>query len=292
MSVKVEDESVLNEALGATAAPANFLAAAGIAKQALMVRNHVDLSSTQDPTGTIRAIYGHIDNSRDFAAVNVSISQNVDTVGMSYDELRNMFSGEELQYKSDAVIAVAAGNTGAPCGETDLNGCNALAVLFANLDQTRESTIVVGATESDAPFAVPENPGTTETIATYSARAGALKDRFLLAPGYSGFLLREESDAPGNAAFVTRPISAEAASPVMISGTSFAAPRVAGAAAILRHKFPELTGEQAASILLLTASKDINNDGVQDFSGVSETFGHGKLDLGAALSPIGTLAAP
>ena len=78
----------------------------------------------------------------------------------------------------------------------------------------------------------------------------------------------------------------------MIRGTSFAAPRVTGAAAILRQKFPNLSGAQAASVLLLTASKDINNDGLDDFSGVSDTFGHGKLDLGAALSPFGALNGP
>ena len=74
-----------------------------------------------------------------------------------------------------------------------------------------------------------------------------------------------------------------------VEGTSFAAPRVAGAAAILRHKFPNLSGSDASSILLLTASKDINNDGIDDFTGISQTFGHGKLDLTSALQPIGSL---
>ena len=65
---------------------------------------------------------------------------------------------------------------------------------------------------------------------------------------------------------------------------------LSGAAALLRHKYPNLTGSQAASILLLTGNKDINNDGSDDFTGVSSTYGHGKLDLNQAMSPIGSLA--
>lgn len=289
----IEDESQLNDAFGDTAAAASFVSIAGVAKQALMVRNDVDLGSAQDPTGTMRAIYGHIDNSRTFSAVNVSIANNINTVGMTYDQLRAMFSGQEIATSTDAVIAVAAGNTGAPCGTTDLNGCNALAVLLANLDQTRESTIVVGATERTTGIAITDD-ATTESIAAYSARAGALKDRFLLAPGDSGFLVRSAADVPSDSTFLTAPVSLAQGTlgPQMIRGTSFAAPRVTGAAAILRQKFPNLSGAQAASVLLLTASKDINNDGLDDFSGVSDTFGHGKLDLGAALSPFGALNGP
>ena len=41
---------------------------------------------------------------------------------------------------------------------------------------------------------------------------------------------------------------------------------------------------------LLTADKDIDNNGVDEFSGVSDVYGHGKLDLSTALSPVGSLA--
>jgi len=66
------------------------------------------------------------------------------------------------------------------------------------------------------------------------------------------------------------------------SGNSFAAPRVAGAGALVRHKFANLTGSQTATVLLHTA----DDLGV---AGVDSVYGHGKLNVGAALAPVGNL---
>jgi len=65
-------------------------------------------------------------------------------------------------------------------------------------------------------------------------------------------------------------------------GNSFAAPRVAGAGALVRQKFPNLTGTQTATVILYTA----DDLGV---SGVDDVYGHGKLNVGKALSPVGNL---
>ncbi len=72
-------------------------------------------------------------------------------------------------------------------------------------------------------------------------------------------------------------------------GTSFAAPRVSGVAAILKQKYPSLTAAQISNIILLSADKDINNDGTPDFIGVSPIFGHGKLSLTRALALAGAI---
>jgi len=74
-----------------------------------------------------------------------------------------------------------------------------------------------------------------------------------------------------------------------VVGTSFAAPRVAGVATILKQKYPTLTSAQISNIILLSASKDINNDGIDDFIGVSPIYGQGKLSLTRALSLAGAL---
>jgi subtilisin family serine protease len=68
------------------------------------------------------------------------------------------------------------------------------------------------------------------------------------------------------------------------AGTSHAAPRVTGAAALIRHKFPGLSGMQLKDLLLSTA-EDIGEPGVDTI------YGHGKLDLSNALSPQGRLTA-
>lgn len=98
------------------------------------------------------------------------------------------------------------------------------------------------------------------TIARYSNRAGARQDRFLVAPGSF------ESN---------RTISLRQ----QVNGTSYAAPMVAGAIALLMDKWPHLTGQEAANILLYTA-RDMGNP---------EVYGQGMLDIEAAISPVNPL---
>ena len=62
------------------------------------------------------------------------------------------------------------------------------------------------------------------------------------------------------------------------SGTSFAAPMVSGAAAILKGAFPNLGARQVVTLLLLTAN-DLGAPGVDD------VYGHGMLDLEKATRP-------
>jgi hypothetical protein len=221
---------------------------AGIAKQSFVVNNHVDLSNGQDPIQTVADIQGHLQNSSDFTAINISIGSQIPTSGKTFEQVMAEVSGLPIP-TVNAVVSVAAGNGGAPCATQDLNGCNALAIALAYQDASSASTVVVGALEGS---------GQQENIATYSTRAGVLAPRFILASGETGM--------------------------EGVVGTSFAAPRVAAAAAIIKQKYPELTGEQIANVILLSASKDINNDGFDDFSGISPVFGHGKLDLEAALN--------
>jgi subtilisin family serine protease len=253
-----------SDVFDATNAVVNYTQSTGVAKEAQVVKNHVGLGQFGDAPSTIRALRSHLDNAANFAAINLSIGSG-QTQGVSFDQIVDSLSHDLLSRKSDAVIVVSVGNneernTIKVCGQADLNGCNSLAVALSVLPQTQESVIVAGATQGSAG---------AEKIADYSVRAGVLKERYLLAPGGSGLF------APSGGEIV---------------GTSFAAPRITGAAALLRQKFPNLNGQQAASILLLTASKDINNDGRADFTGVSDIYGHGKLDLMRALSPVGSLS--
>ena len=67
-----------------------------------------------------------------------------------------------------------------------------------------------------------------------------------------------------------------------VAGTSFAAPHVAGAVLVLKSQFPELSTREVHEILFDTAV-DLGAPGVDP------VFGHGALNLGAAISPQGAV---
>jgi len=229
--------------------------APGVAKDATILNSNV--SSTLSISNWYNYLSGHIRNSSNYDAVNLSWGVKNANGVYSYSDFTSGSSDFANYSNTKSVFVVAAGNDGAPCTVANFTDCNLLAVDLALDSSLGDQVIVAGALNSN---------GTS--IATYSNRAGVLKDRFLLANGDTGY-----DNTAGND----------------IVGTSFAAPRITGAAALLKSKFQNLTGAQAADILLLTADKDINDDGTDDFSGVSDIYGHGELDTGAALSPIGNL---
>ena len=99
-------------------------------------------------------------------------------------------------------------------------------------------------------------------IASFSNRAGQAQDVYLAAPG-SG--LR----APDHTGQV-----------FSWSGTSFAAPVISGAAALLADAFPNLTGAQIVEILLDSAD-DL------DAAGTDTVSGRGRLNLARAFAPDG-----
>ena len=66
------------------------------------------------------------------------------------------------------------------------------------------------------------------------------------------------------------------------SGTSFAAPHVSGAVAVLKSVFPMMNAPQIVSVLLMTA-EDLG------LPGVDPVYGHGLLNLGAAIDPVGAV---
>lgn len=67
-----------------------------------------------------------------------------------------------------------------------------------------------------------------------------------------------------------------------LSGSSFAAPVVAGAAALLAQAFPMLTPQQIVLLLYSTAD-DLGANGTDP------TFGRGRLNIGRAFQPVGTI---
>jgi subtilase family protein len=102
----------------------------------------------------------------------------------------------------------------------------------------------------------------SNTIASFSDKAGIqLQNYYMVAPGVN----------------LTLPWDG---SLQQISGTSFSAPLISGAAAIVMQRWPNLTARQVADILLNTAT-DLGTPGVDS------TYGHGLLNVDAALQPNG-----
>ena len=113
----------------------------------------------------------------------------------------------------------------------------------------RNNWLVVGAVDAD------------NRIAAFSNGCGSIKERCLVAPGVN---LAISGNPSGHSDSYTR------------SGTSFAAPLVSGALALLRSNAPTMPMTMIANILLDTANSEghLNDEDI---------YGQGLLDVGAAI---------
>lgn len=117
----------------------------------------------------------------------------------------------------------------------------------------------------------------TNTIASFSNKCGIAKSWCIAAPGkdiYSTYDTLDALDTGVDGYFYQT-----------ASGTSMAAPHVAGAVAVLMTEFPGLTAEQVVDILLSTAT-DLGDPGIDT------TYGHGLVNLSAATAPSGVMMIP
>lgn len=105
---------------------------------------------------------------------------------------------------------------------------------------------------------------TTGALAHFSNACGITKNYCITAPGAN-------LDSP------------EAILP--LDGTSFAAPIVSAAIAVIREAFPYMKSTQITALLFETA-RDLGT------VGVDEVYGHGMLDLERATRPVGTELVP
>ena len=177
---------------------------------------------------------------------------------------------------SDKTIFVwSAGNThGDSCDSSETDHCengrlnavsvNVLPGLAVRIEELRGHSIAAAAIKEGG------------EIAGFSNRCGIAADFCIAAPGQSVRNAHFRS-APGNS--VNRGFSSG-------SGTSYAAPMVAGGLALMKQLFrDQLSNAELVNRLFDTA----------DSTGIyadRDTYGHGKMDLSAATSPVGILEVP
>jgi hypothetical protein len=111
---------------------------------------------------------------------------------------------------------------------------------------------------------VPDGAGGVDVsqISDFSNRAGTGSAYYLMAQGY-------RDRAPD-----------ETGTEFLWSGTSFSAPTIAGAVALLAQAFPQLTGAKIVDLLLRTGD-DLGA------TGTDSIYGHGRLNIARAFSPQG-----
>jgi hypothetical protein len=111
-------------------------------------------------------------------------------------------------------------------------------------------------------------------IAKFSNKAGVVQNAVLSALGQN-ICCEYRND------MIDRLNTNDGTSVRVYNGTSYAAPQIAGAAALLAQAFPNLTGAQIVN-LLLTSARDA---GAPDTDAI---YGRGILDIGRAFAPAGT----
>ncbi|WP_339746564.1 S8 family peptidase [uncultured Maricaulis sp.] len=205
--------------------------------------NSTDWASLTD--GVTRMVRGHPD------VMNLSLGVSG---WVLHPEWNNVFGDKTInRMGQDTLFVMAAGNDGIS-QTTDV--AFDLTNLFGNL-------LLVGSVDPNNQISSFSNrPGTAcVTTGGQCSEGQRLMDRFLVAPGE----LILVSDGMGGT--------------MRVSGTSFAAPLVTGAAALIVSEWEWLGAQNVGDILLLSA-RDLGAPGVD------EVYGHGLLDVTAAMSPL------
>jgi len=150
------------------------------------------------------------------------------------------------------VIVIGAGNSGSAPSD--------LAMQLASF--APEQVIIVGG------LGVTNPDGTInyDVPSIYTTPAGSSQASFLTAPGWLNSATYFRVDGSID----------------KLSGTSFAAPVVTGAIALIAQAFPMLTPRQIV-LLLYTTADDLG------IAGMDTTFGRGRLNIGRAFLPVGTV---
>ena len=169
-------------------------------------------------------------------------------------------------FQDHGVIVYALSNT---TSYTDADFQAALPVLFSNLEEAWITAVNVEITGSSG----------NETYTRKSAPCGSTAKYCLGADGYQ--IVGAAYDDSNTSSYWAG-----------VSGTSFVAPQISGAIAVLAEAFPNHTPAELTDRLLASADNTFfSHDAAITFGngvdhGYDDEFGHGILDIYAALNPI------
>ena len=217
-----------------------------------------------DEPGSCADADGCVFDDRDIAeGINRAVAAGATVINLSLGgdaPTNTLLDAVRRASAAGVVIVVSAGNDGDGSDpDIDPNQPNPFAAGVRNAGGS--SVIIAGSVNESSQFS------------GFSNRAGSQSQFFLSALGervccvYENGVLKVETDSSGS--FVT-----------LISGTSFSAPQISGAVALLKQAFPNLTAVQLVDILLSSA-RDAGA------AGTDSTYGRGILDIAAAFAPRG-----
>lgn len=201
------------------------------------------------------------DTSKIASGIDAAVAAGAKVINLSIggDASSDVVDAVRRAAQSGVVFVISAGNDGnaSPTG---------FAMSIASAADGR--AIIVGALGNPTGEPIDYYRGTGIDYNqqwTGSNGAGSFAGWFLNAPGF-GVRVAYQNDGVD-----------------VVRGTSFAAPAVAGAVALLLQAFPNLTSQEVVQILLTTAD-DLGQ------TGTDSVYGRGRLDVGRAFQPIGQTA--
>jgi hypothetical protein len=225
------------------------------------------------------------------SAINYAVSHGAKVINMSLGgegaisaSLRNTIIAATNQ---GVLFTISAGNEGTAPTATDP----------AKGTVPDEPAIVAGDPAVNGLVVAVGAVGPNGTMPTYSNRAGSTASFYLLAPGgsagSSGNLIVAGVDDDVRSPGASGNDADSEGNYWAVAGTSFAAPHVAGALALMLQAFPNLTPRQALDILLTTADDYVTTTadpvlGITAGTGTDTVGGRGILNLQRAFAPVGT----
>ncbi len=246
-------------------------------------------AASRDVSGQGRSVQDVSGHGTSVAAVAAAGRNDNSILGVAFAATLAVFRADNGQCNdgcsyTDSAIAAgldASVSAGARVVNISLGGSSASPTLRNSFNRTvNAGTVVVisagndGSAQPDPlPLAAVNTTGSANIIivgsvdssgamSSFSNRAGPARDNFLVAVG------------EGVRSFD------QAGQGFLYSGTSFAAPTVSGAVALLAQAFPNLTGTRIAEILF-TSADDLGAPGTD------AVFGRGRLNIAKAMAPIG-----